>query len=96
MKKIFTENELIFMVQALNGVICSPSTFGANLWGHVPYAGKIGSKIDPNVLIGKVSSLSPRELGTLHSQVARFWEGQDCIPSIRDRMKAVGLLEWEK
>lgn len=28
--------------------------------------------------------------------VANFWEGQNVIPSIRDRMKAVGLLEWEK
>lgn len=96
MKKIFSWDELVFMVSALNGVICSPGTFAANLWGHVPYSGEVGSRIEPNILLGKVSSLSSSELDILHSQVADFWEGQDVIPSIRDRMKAVGLLEWEK
>lgn len=92
---MFNYDELLFMIDALNGVICTPETFATNLWGWVPYAGEIGAKIEPNILIGKVSRLSPAELSRLHSQVVGFWEGQESIPNIRDRMKTVGLLQWE-
>lgn len=86
----FTFEELLFMVDALNGVICTPETLAANLWGWVPYGNT--EDIEPNELLGKVGALSPENLTDLHQKLQAFWEGQESISNIRKRMQEVGLL----
>jgi hypothetical protein len=78
------------MIDALNGVICTPDILGANLWGWVEFAGAIGEKIEPIVMIGKVTRLPSDRLAELHSKLVQFWEVGD-IPNIDDRMEEVGL-----
>jgi len=84
---MFTEQELLFILDALNGVICTPETFAANLWGWVPYS---SISIEPNILLGKVSRLNSWELNDLHAKIYDFWDANS-IPSVKKRMEEVGL-----
>lgn len=93
LKNMFTFDEILFMVDALNGVHCSPETLGANLWGWVPYAGKIADKIKPNLLLGKVSSLPPNKVAQLHTELEAFWADGN-VEDIHEQIVKTGLTKW--
>jgi hypothetical protein len=85
-KLIFTETEMLFMIEAMNGVRCRPETFAANMWGHVQYA---SFQIEPNVLLGKLAEV---DVNDLHNRLVAFWDvGSGYIPDTGARLKEVGL-----
>lgn len=91
---MFQYDELVFMVDALSGVQCSPETFAGNLESWVPYGGANTERIEYRKTIAKVAALPAEQRAKLHSQVENFWE-IGTLPDIWQRMKEVGLLEWE-
>ena len=77
----------MFVVDALNGVICSPNTLIANLIGWIEY-----SNIDfPSTLENKVAIMTTTEKQQLLNKVNEFWS-IGTISDIEQRMKEVNLI----
>jgi hypothetical protein len=65
---VFTQNEIYFILDCFNGVICDTSTLTGNIWGHVPfYSGPEVESI--NALISKVNGLSESDKDNFVSEV---------------------------
>jgi hypothetical protein len=92
-KRRFSGDEMFFMVNALQGVVCSPSTLLGNLEGHIPYGGEVVNRINPLVLLGKVAELEDTYVAELHGLLELFWD-QTTAFNANDRLREVGLTDW--
>lgn len=82
-----TYEEALFIVDALNGVICSPDTLMGNLIGWIPY-----TKINyPTTIENKIRQMSTNQRQELLNKVCKFWS-IGTVQDIKSRMIQVGLI----
>ena len=57
---MFTQKEILFLLDCFNGVVCDVSTLTPNIWGHVQFY--TGPEVESiNTLINKVHNLSDKD-----------------------------------
>lgn len=82
-----TYEEALFIVDALNGVFCSPETLMGNLIGWIPY-----TKINyPSTLENKIRQMSTNQRQELLNKVSKFWS-IGTVQDIKSRMIQIGLI----
>jgi hypothetical protein len=87
----FTVAELIFMVDALNSVRCSPATLAGNLAGAAPWIGTAHPEVDIPALVRRIEAMPWLKIAKLHSAIEAFWS-IGTVPDVRQRLIEVGLL----
>lgn len=82
-----TYEEAFYIIDALNGVVCSPETLMGNLIGWIPY-----TKINyPSTLENKIRQMSTNQRQELINKVNKFWS-VGTVNNIKQRMFEVGLI----